>query len=179
MKIILIFLLFYAVLIKSQSFKLGFDIEAHQIRISDQYGEKEILGGNGLPISIHFITTYNPISKIAIQSKIGRTLHSEFFGWEFGINGYYKFYKPFYISGGILQHSNEGGVVSNQLYISYASLLMLKAGFGIDIFKTFSIEVDYYVPTQKKVIIKSGIAKRFSEKIENMFRLSFIWAWEI
>lgn len=181
-KILIIFFCFITV--PAQDFKLGFDIKAHQIRVSDQEGN-HILGGDGFPLAIHLNFAYSPSNKIAILTKIGRTFHIEFLGWEFELSGKYNFYKSLYISAGLMQHSNEGGSGSNSHGTKYASILMLKGGIGFDISSITSIELDYYIPTTKKIIggqrgfNSSGKETFFTHTFKSMIRLGFVFAWEL
>ncbi len=85
-------------------------------------------------------------------ARAGNTLHVNFHGWEFGIEGKYLFYDPFFISAGLLEHSNEGGTGSNSWGTNYATIFMFNAGVGVEATSNFSIEFGYYKPTSKKVI---------------------------
>ena len=105
----------------SQNFQLGFDFEIHQIRTISQ-NNSGILGGNGFPGAFHLLINYIPLSDLTLSAKIGRTLHTEYLGWEFGLNSKYKFFEPLYFSLGFLEHSNEGGTLDNEVSLSYASI---------------------------------------------------------
>jgi hypothetical protein len=170
--ILLLLTLFFTLsndLSNAQNFKLGFDLKPQQIRISDQ-GGNGILGGEGVPISFHAIAGV-PLSKtISLRFEAGNTLHIDFNGWEFGISGNYNFFSPLYLSAGILHHSNEGGSGSISWSTSYASILMLFGGLGIELSRITSIEVGYYIPTSKKIIgsyrLFTGNYQFFSMKLE-------------
>ena len=79
-------------------------------------------------------------------------MNVNFHGWEFGIEGKYLFYNPFFISAGLLEHSNEGGTGSNSWGTNYATIFMLHAGVGVEATSNFSIEFGYYKSTSQKVI---------------------------
>jgi hypothetical protein len=174
------FLIFFSIFIlsssyiNSQSFELGFDLEAHQIRVNDQYGTK-ILGGVGPPISIHFNSSYIPLENISIVARVGRNLHLEFAGWEFGIAGKYRFLEPLFTSAGILHHSNEGGSGSNTWGTNFASILMFHAGIGVDLSSAISLEISYYLPTSKELIGWSITSRYF----KSMVKLGFVFGWDL
>lgn len=73
MKKIILIIFLYIITVPAQDFKLGFDIKAHQVRVSDQRGNL-ILGGNGLPLAIHFNFIYSPAKKVVVSTKIGRRI---------------------------------------------------------------------------------------------------------
>jgi hypothetical protein len=162
----------------AQNLRLGFDLEAHQIRVSTP-NDEIIMGGNGAPLSYHLNLGIRVLDPLNVQITVGRTLHVEFSGWEFGTNVIYKFYTPIYIKAGVLQHSNEGGGVSNQLTISYASILMIHFGVGVDVADFLSIGLDYYIPTTKKVILWTGLFEKEPQTFERMIRLGFNFGWDL
>ncbi len=165
-------------------FKLGFDFEANQIRVSDKYNTS-LLGSNSIPISFHTFLSFELNQNLSCKAKVGRYLITEFAGWEFGISWKYKLYKPLYISGGILQHSNEEDYYSNSEGTTSASILMLELGVGVDIVSFMSIELSYYLPTSKKIIGGHRILNKSSEfeylpiTFKHMIRLGFIFDWEL
>ena len=177
MKKVIIFIFFFCTTISAQNFKLGFDIEVHQVRINQGTG---ILGGTGLPMSIHVNVDYNIIKNFSLQAKIGRTFHQEFLGWEYGINGNYKFFKSLYISGGYLIHSNVGGIGGISSGTNYATLSLIKVGVGIKVIQAFSIEAGYYIPISRKII---GWINNYGPisyyTFDNMIRLSFVFGWTL
>ena len=145
-------------------------------------GKIGILGGEGAPIDYHLRFAYYFSKKISLQARVGNNLHVNFHGWEFGIEGKYLFYKPLFISAGLLEHSNEGGSGSISWGTAYATIFMLHAGIGIEATSNFSIEFGYYKATSKKVI--GGAIDEITKEIyvdifEYMFRLSFIFGWDI
>ncbi len=178
MKKILMIILLVSTISKAQDFKLGFDAELHQVRISMGNG---ILGGNGLPLSIHFISGYDFLKDISLQSKIGRTFHVEFAGWEFGLSVKYFIYQPFYLTTGYLYHYNEGGNNGISSGHSYADLSLIRVGGGIFIMQFMSIGIEYYFPIRKKEI---GWIRHENEEMkyysfEGLIRLSFIFDWKL
>jgi len=174
----ILFLLFYYQISFSQSFILGFDLEVHQIRVSTP-NDEIIMGGNGAPLSYHLSLGVELIDPLIVQFKVGRTLHVEFKGWELGLNAAYKIYEPLYIKAGVLQHSNEGGGGSITFTETYASILMIHFGAGVDVAEFFSVGLDYYMPTSKKVILWSGLYEKVPQTFEKMIRLSFNFGWEL
>ena len=184
MKNILTLILLYSLLTNAQNLNLGFDVEPHQVRINTNHGTR-ILGGDGIPVSLHLDLTYKPIDKLFLIAKVGRTFHMEFLGWEYGVNGKYEFYKPIFISVGILQHSNEGGGVSNEENLLFASIFMIYTGIGIGVSDIFSIGINFYVPFSNKKIGK--LLQQFENNnvlwenytFKNMLRLSFVFEWPI
>jgi len=176
-KAILILLLYYSTSF-AQNFKFGFDLEVSQIRISFPDG-KSVLGTSQIPLSYHLDFTIEAIEKIFFQLKIGRATCTEFSGWEFGINGSYKFYKSLYVKTGILHHSNEGGGISNQLNVSSASILMIHLSVGVDVIEFLSIGLDYYIPTSKEVIVWQGFPEKQAQTFESMIRLASNFSWDI
>jgi len=175
---IVLFILFFCITSSAQNFKCGFDVEFSWIRISDANG-MGMLGVSQSPISGHLNLGYNVNESISVQIKIGRSIVTEFLGWEYGILGKYKLFKPLYISFGILNHRNEGDIYSNQLAVSSPSILMIQSGAGIDIVDFFSLGFDYYIPTIKQVIVWRGFGVREPQTFEKMIRLGFNFGWEL
>lgn len=88
-KIILtfIFIIFFSGYGLSQNYRLGFDFEFSQVRVIDQYGSRSILGGQGLPASIHLVFGYSPVDNLTLNARIGNIfVWPEFEGMEYGIN---------------------------------------------------------------------------------------------
>ncbi len=177
MKKVIIFLYLFSLEINPQSFRLGFDFEAQQVRVNHQ-----ILGGEGFPLAYHLNFAYSPIEKFLLIANVGRTLHINFAGWEFGAAARYKFYDPFFASAGILQHSNSGGGGSNSWGTNYASLLLLFAAAGVETSSITSIQLGYYHPTSIEAIGYNWLDNHTRLnllKFTSMIRLSFIFSWEI
>src|SRR5690554_5422198 len=180
-KLLLIIPLILTVNCFSQNLKIGFSLEFHQIRINSGTG---ILGGNGAPLSIHIAGDYKFTRNFSTLVKIGRTLHLEFLGWEFGIHGKYQLYKPLFIFGGTKLHLNEGRGISNEEWVNYANIFMLNAGVGADITSILSVDLSYYYPLSKKIIggsrnYYSGKEEIITRKFNGMIRLGFAFKWEI
>lgn len=178
MKKFIILILFYNVTSFAQNINLGFDLEIHQIRISSPT-YKGILGGEGAPLSYHLNLALDITEKLTFLAKGGKTLHVEFSGWELGFNTAYKIYEPLYIKTGVLHHSNEGGGGSNSWFVSSASILMIQFGIGVNVAEFFSIGLDYYIPTTKKVIVWRGLEVKEPRTFEKMIRLGFNFGWDL
>lgn len=185
MKRIFLILLFYTVLVDAQSFSLGFDIDASQVRINYK-NQTHTLDVSNPPISLHLDFSFNQNEKLSWRAILGGTIFTEFTGFELGINGRYKFYKSLYFTAGLQLHSNSGGGVSNSYSVSYASILMVHAGIGLDISRIFAIELDYYKPTSEKEIQKVLLYNKKtssyyweSKTFFDMLRINFIFAWEL
>ncbi|HAB53434.1 MAG: hypothetical protein A2315_06170 [Ignavibacteria bacterium RIFOXYB2_FULL_35_12] len=176
-KIILVSLFWYPIAL-GQNLKLGFDLEAHQIRVSTPNNEI-IMGGNGAPLSYHLNFSIEVLDPLIVQFKVGRTLHVEFRGWEFGTNVTYKLFEPIFLKFGALQHSNEGGGGSNTFTETYASIFMFHFGFGLEVTEFLSIGLDYYIPTSKKVIVWQGLFDKEPQTFKKMIRLGFNFGWDI
>lgn len=173
-----VFIMFSCITSFGQNIKLGFDLEAHQIRVISPNDEL-IMGGNGAPLSYHLNFALDINEKLTLLVKGGRTLHVEFSGWELGLNTSYKIFDPMYIKLGILHHSNEGGAISNQLYVTFASILMVQLGIGVDVANFLSIGLDYYIPTSKKVIYWTGLFEKEPRAFTSMIRLGFNFGWDL
>ena len=180
MKNILIIIFIVCTTVYSQNIKIGFNLNVHQVRINQWDG---ILGGDGLPMSIHLIAGYNITKDISVKAEIGRTFHLQFLGWEYGIKGDYYIYHPFYISAGVLLHSNEAEDLGMGEHADYASIFMLQAGIGVNIISSISAELNYFYPTSKKIIEDSSILygsqKYLSTTFEGMIRLGFVFSWNL
>lgn len=177
-KNIVLVILFFSFTSFAQNFKLGFDLGISQVRISFPNGNG-ILGVTQFPLSYHLNFTIEASENLSFQTKIGRLITTEFGGWEFGLNGAYKFYTPLYVKCGVLQHSNEGGGISNQLIVSFASILMVQFGIGVDMANFFSIGLDYYIPSSKKIIVWRGLGVKEPQEFDKMKRLAFNFGWNI
>ena len=167
------FLLFCSLISNAQNFKLGFDLEGHRISINEGRG---VLSTEGIPVAYHLVTMINPTNETSVQLRIGKTLHAEFWGWEFGLSGKYNFYKRVYITAGILEHSNEGGIGSNTWGTKFASIWMLHAGLGVDVTSVISVDLNYYKSVSQKQIGSSG---KHLYTFDSMIGLKFIFAWEL
>lgn len=176
--ILIISFVFVQLTVNGQNLKLGFDLEAHQIRVSTP-NDEIIMGGNGAPLSYHLNFSIAVLNPLIVQFKVGRTLHVEFRGWEYGLNTAYKIYNPFYLKVGVLQHSNEGGGGSITFTETYASIFMVHFGAVVEVADFLSIGLDYYIPTSKKVILWSGLYEKVPQKFERMIRLGFNFGWDI
>ncbi len=180
MKRLFALILFLTTIINAQNFKLGFDLGVHQIRTSNQFGSIGILGGEGAPLDYHLRLIYYISKKTSLQARVGNTLNVNFHGWEFGIGGRYLFYDPFFVSAGILEHSNEGGSGSNTWGTNFATIFMLHAGSGVEVTPGFSIEVAYYKAASKEIIGGTHFSNLgYSRIFENMIRLSFLFEWNL
>ncbi|HSR17281.1 MAG TPA: hypothetical protein VLM39_04220, partial [Ignavibacteriaceae bacterium] len=139
-------------------------------------------GGEGFPLAYHLNFAYSPVEKLLLIANVGRTLHINFAGWEFGAAARYKFYDPFFATAGILQHSNLGGSGSNTWETNYASLLLLYAAAGVEVSSVTSIQLGYYHPTSTEAIGFNRIDyshTKLNLKFTSMIRLSFIFSWEL
>lgn len=184
-KLVFVFL-FFPVLISAQHFKLGFDTEFSYIRVNNAKGGNS--HGIGyetfIPITFNLITGYNFNKKFSLQAHIGETVvATEFSGFEVGLNGIYNLNNSFYASAGVLHHSNEGGSVSISHGVTFASLFMLTTGVGYRISKHFALEINYYYPTNKKLLyyynpifLTEGADTR--SFFDYMFRLNFVFSWD-
>ena len=175
------FFALYSMVGTAQNLKIGFCLQAHQVRFNTGTG---ILGGNGLPLSLHFNADNKLFKDFSINGKIGRTFHLEFLGWEFGINGKYSFFKSLFLSMGILYHSNEGSGISNNEWTNYASLLMISPAIGVELSSVIALELSYNIPVSKKIIgggrnFYSGEEKIVNRTFESMIRLGFVFGWEL
>lgn len=132
-KFIILFIILYVSTLSAQNLNAGFDIEFHQVRVSNQFDEVGILGGEGLPLDFHIYAGYKPIEKLNLIVRGGNNLHTDFKGWEYGIKGTYIIYSPFFISAGFLQHMNELNLGSNSWEVEEASIFMLHTGVGINL----------------------------------------------
>jgi hypothetical protein len=56
---------------------------------------------------------------------------------------------------------------------------MMQFGIGVEIIGFFSIGLDYYIPTSKKVIVWQGFGVREPQTFEKMIRLGFNFGWEL
>jgi hypothetical protein len=179
-KFLLIFTFIYSIA-NAQDFKLGFDMGIHQVRIKSGTG---ILGGNGLPLSIDLNARYDLFQNFTADAKIGRTFHTQFLGWEFGLSGTYNFYAPFYFTGGMLLHLNEGSGIANGEWTAYTNILMLYPGLGVNFSSVFSIELNYFIPTSEKII--GGAINFYNDnpeknytRFKSMIRLDFVFGWDL
>ena len=184
-KFVLVFLLF-PILISAQHFKLGFDAEVSYIRVNNTKGNNShgVAYESFIPITFNLIAGFNFNKKFSMQAHIGKTIIAvEFSGFEVGLNGVYNLNKSFYASAGVLQHSNEGGSVSISHGVTFASLFMLTAGIGYKISKHFALEINYYHPTNKKLLyyynpifLTEGADTRFF--FDYMLRMNFVFSWD-
>ncbi len=183
MKCIIIYIFLYSTFAFAQNFKLGFDLQMHQVFTNSQSGSGNL--GDIEFGDLHLFLSEEPLNDFLLEFAIGRALQPEFAGWEFGLNGQYQFYKSVFLSIGILEHSNEGGTLDNEVSLSYATIFLMQTGIGIQASRIFSAKVDYYLPFSQKVIGKrlNYSVERDSifepYKFRSMIRLSLIFGWEI
>ncbi len=176
------FIIFFSGYGLSQNYRLGFDFEISQVRVIDQHGSRNILGAQSLPVSIHLVFGYSPADNLTLNARIGDIFAwAEFNGMEYGINAKYNFYYPLFLTGGILVHSNEGGPSSNSWRSFFATIPMIQLGTGIMIGTLFSLTVDYFIATSKKIIDSYRLYDTYddysNQKFESMIRFGFALGW--
>jgi hypothetical protein len=185
MKKILLIFLFFPILISAQNFSFGFDTELSYIRIRNGNSTNGLDYETFIPITFNLIAGYNFNKKLFIQARVGETILAiEFSGFEAGLDGIYRLNKDFYVSAGVLHHSNEGGEVSNSHGVTFASLFMLTAGVGYQVTKHYAFELDYYYPTAKKAIVYynydyQGDGFYPNSVFDYMIRMHFVFTWEL
>lgn len=179
MKLLKILVLVCSAIVNAQSLKLGFDLEANWVSL-----KSGLMGGEGSPISYHLNVAYIPLNPLALQMKVGSTTMVSFTGLEVGLSIKYIVHDPFYITVGMLHHSNTGGGGSNSWGTEYASILMFNASAGFRLIEFLSLELGFYIPTSSKVIGYSTLIYEYPPKhktliFKNMLRLGLVFAWDI
>ena len=184
MKLIVSIIILLSSTLNAQNLKLGFDFETHRISEGTD-NETHILRGDAFPIAFHIILEYDLIENISLDTRLGRTIQTHFSGMEYSLGAKYKVYKSFFITSGVLLHSNEGGNISNGESMLYTSILMLYGGVGLNLSNVFAIEIKYYNPTSSQAIEKTSpqlIDNKVSWnyiKFKNMIRFGFSFKWPL
>jgi hypothetical protein len=183
-----VFIIFFSGYSFSQTFRLGFDFEVSQVHVIDQYGRRGNLGVQSLPVAVHLAFGYSPVDNLTLNAKIGNIFTwAEFNGMEYGINARYNFFHLLFLTGGFLVHLNEGGTGSISWGSHFATIPMVQLGTGIMVGTSFSLTVDYYIATSKKLIDSYRIDSYYStetydysnKKFESMIRFGFALGWNL